>query len=117
MCLSRRAAANARGVKAFRRNGVCLPGSWSTQLVKIFVACSFSLGLAGCGGLSASSSCKTFLSASQQAQVSAVEALAGKYNTPAYATPLGEPEVAYYCAGNPNSSLAKFFEGARGAGF
>ncbi len=61
------------------------------------------------GGLSASSTCKDFLSASASDQDQIVTKLAGQYNKPDYATPLGEPDVPYYCASNPNVTLGEFF--------
>jgi hypothetical protein len=72
--------------------------------------------LAGCGGsgLSESSTCQQFLAASQQDQQSIVEQLAGKYQKPAYATPLGMPEVPYYCSSHPNITLKQFFSFAQG---
>ncbi len=64
------------------------------------------------GGLSASSTCKDFLSASASDQQQIVSQLAGQYNKPDYATPLGGPEVPYYCAANPTVTLGQFFSHA-----
>jgi hypothetical protein len=73
------------------------------------------LALAGCGGsgLSASSTCQAFLSASPSDQQAIIDKLAGQYNKPVYTTPLGEPEVAYFCASNPTVTLGYFFEHAQ----
>lgn len=75
-----------------------------------------SLGLAvtSCqgGGLSASSTCKDFLNASASDQQQVVSQLAGRYNKPDFATPLGQPDVPYYCASNPNVTLGEFFSHA-----
>ena len=68
-----------------------------------------SLALAGCGGLSASSTCTDYLNASSSAQLSLAQKLAGQYDKPDYATPLGEPEIAYYCASSPDTTLGQFF--------
>ena len=61
------------------------------------------------GGLSASSTCKDFLSASAADQNQIVTELAGQYNKPDFATPLGEPDVPYYCAAHPTVTLSEFF--------
>lgn len=72
---------------------------------------------AGCGGgLSASSSCKDFSEASPQEQTEAISSLSSKYNTPDYTSPLGEPEVGYYCASSPETTLGEFFEHASESG-
>jgi hypothetical protein len=69
---------------------------------------------AGCGssGLSASSSCRQFSEASPEDQATAISSLSSKFDTPEYSTPLGSPEVGYYCAGNPEVTLEEFFEQA-----
>jgi hypothetical protein len=63
--------------------------------------------LSGCGGsgLSASSSCQDFLSASTQDQDAAVSKLAGELHAPDAVTPLGRPNVNYLCANEPNMTL------------
>lgn len=66
----------------------------------------------GGGGLSASSSCHDFMDASQTEQHEIVDQLAGQYNKPDFATPLGEPEVPYYCTANPSVTLGQFFQKA-----
>jgi len=53
------------------------------------------------------------MSASPQAQQTVVDQLAQQYNKPDYATPLGSPEVPYYCSSNPNVTLGEFFERAQ----
>jgi hypothetical protein len=63
----------------------------------------------GGSGLSASSTCSQFMNASGQDQEAIVSKLAGQYQKPDYATPLGEPEVPYFCASNPNVTLGQFF--------
>jgi hypothetical protein len=70
--------------------------------------------VAGCGGLSESTSCGDFMKASPQAQQQIVVSLAGKYQKPDYATPLGMPEVPYYCAAHPDTTLGQFFASAQG---
>lgn len=71
---------------------------------------------AGCGGegLSQSSTCKDFLAADPADQQSITQQLAGKFNKPNYATPLGLPAVPYYCASHPDTTLQEFFESAGG---
>ncbi len=70
--------------------------------------------LSGCGGsgLSASSSCKDFMAASVSEQHEVVDQLSSHYDKPAYATPLGEPEVPYYCSSSPSVTLGQFFQKA-----
>jgi hypothetical protein len=85
------------------RTSVALAGALST------------LSLTACGSaLSASSSCHDFMNASGSAQHEIVDQLAGRYHKAAYATPLGEPEVPYYCSANPSVTLGEFFEKAEG---
>jgi hypothetical protein len=73
-----------------------------------------SLGLTACGGgaLSASSSCQSFMQASAMEQHEVVDQLASQYRKAAYTTPLGEPEVPYYCSANPSVTLGQFFQKA-----
>jgi hypothetical protein len=66
------------------------------------------LCLSGCmgQGLSADSSCKDYLHASQQDQMQAVDDLVAKLHAdPALTTPLGFPEVAYQCSGDSDQTL------------
>jgi len=81
-------------------------------------ACVAAIGasVAGCGAasISESSTCRQFLAASPQDQQTLVSQLAGKYQKPDYATPLGQPEVPYYCASHPDMTLKQFFEVATG---
>jgi hypothetical protein len=74
------------------------------------------LALTACGGgsLSASSSCRDFMGASATEQHEVTDQLASHYQKPDFATPLGEPEVPYYCSANPSVTLAEFFEKAEG---
>jgi hypothetical protein len=67
----------------------------------------------GCSGsgLSASSSCKDFMTASQEEQAEAISKLSSKFDTPEVATPLGTPSIAYTCSSNPDMSLEKLFHG------
>lgn len=66
--------------------------------------------LPGCGGgLSASSTCEEFANASLEEQQEAISSLSTKFKTPEYVTPLGSPEVGYYCASNPSTTLEEFF--------
>jgi hypothetical protein len=78
----------------------------------VMVICA--TALAGCGSsLSASSTCQDFLNASPSAQQQVVDQLAAQYRKPDYATPLGEPEVPYFCASNPSVTLGQFFAEAQ----
>jgi hypothetical protein len=73
--------------------------------------------IAGCGGgLSASSTCKDFSEASPEEQHEVISSLSSKYDTPDYTSPLGEPEVGYYCAGSPDTTLEEFFQHAEESG-
>jgi hypothetical protein len=75
------------------------------------------LVVSGCGGgLSASSSCKDFSEASFEEQAKVISSLSSKYDTPDYTTPLGEPEVGYYCASSPDTTLEAFFQQAEESG-
>ena len=62
-------------------------------------------------GLSASSSCKDFMTASQEEQTEAISKLSSQFDTPEVATPLGTPSIAYTCSSNPDMSLEKLFHG------
>jgi len=90
-----------------------MTGIVRTALVAVTLM-SLGLAVSSCqtGGLSASSTCKDFLNASASDQQQVVSQLAGQYNKPDFATPLGEPDVPYYCAGNPNATLGQFFSHA-----
>ena len=78
------------------------------------VTSGLALSACGAGSLSASSSCQDFMGASATAQHEVVDQLASHYRKPAYSTPLGEPEVPYYCSANPAVTLGEFFEKAEG---
>jgi hypothetical protein len=78
----------------------------SKPITIIVLLCFLILGLTSCSGsLSASSSCKDFLNASQSAQVQAIDKIAAAENAPDATTPLGMPNVSYLCAGNPSQTL------------
>lgn len=93
--------------------GVSAPGLTIGRLLPVCAALA-ALTFAGCGaaGLSESSTCKDFLAADPADQQSITQQLAGKFGKPDYATPLGMPEVPYYCASNPDTTLKEFFESA-----
>lgn len=81
------------------------------------VAVAAVLVVGGCGGgLSAGSTCKSFSEASVEEQHEVIDSLSSKYDTPDYTSPLGEPEVGYYCAGSPDTTLEEFFENASESG-
>ena len=83
------------------------------KLVCVLIA-AVALAASGCGdsGLTASSTCKDFVDASPEAQAEAISRLSGEFETPEYNTPLGSPEVGYYCAGSPETTLEEFFHNA-----
>jgi hypothetical protein len=54
------------------------------------------------------------MNASATEQHEIVDQLASKFRKPDYATPLGEPEVPYYCSANPSTSPEQFFQKAEG---
>lgn len=64
----------------------------------------------GGGGLSASSSCEDFLSASPEDQEQTISKLSSQFETPELTTPLGEPNVAYVCSSSPEMSLEEVFQ-------
>lgn len=72
------------------------------------------LALSACstGGLSGASTCHDFMNASASEQQEVVDKLASHYRKPSYTTPLGAPEVPYYCSANPTVTLRGFFEHA-----
>lgn len=76
------------------------------------VASALALSACGSSGLSSASSCQEFMAASATEQHEVVDQLASHYQKPDFATPLGEPEVPYYCSANPSVTLAAFFEKA-----
>jgi hypothetical protein len=84
------------------------------MLVGLLLLTSSGTMLTACGGsgLSASSTCSAFMAASPGAQQQVTDQLAAQYDKPDYATPLGAPEVPYYCASNPNTTLGQFFQKA-----
>ena len=82
------------------------------SMVTAGVIASFGLTACSGGGLSASSSCHEFMKASASEQHEVVDQLASQYHKAAYTTPLGEPEVPYYCSANPSVTLGQFFQKA-----
>jgi hypothetical protein len=88
--------------------------SRGTRIGTATVAVISTLALSGCGDstLSASSSCQDFMKASASEQHEVVDQLSSQYEKAAYATPLGEPEVPYYCSANPSVTLGQFFQKA-----
>jgi len=72
------------------------------------------LSACGTSELTASSSCRDFMNAPASAQHEAIDKLAAQYKKPDFATPLGEPEVPYYCSANPGTTLGAFFAKAGG---
>jgi hypothetical protein len=79
----------------------------------LFIGGRALLHLLESGNLSANSTCQDFLNASPEAQQEIVQSLAAQYHKPDYVTPLGEPEVPYYCAANPSVTLGQFFANAQ----
>jgi hypothetical protein len=84
----------------------------STSLAAAGVISCLALSACGGSGLSASSTCKEFMDASVTEQHEVTDQLASQYNKPAYSTPLGEPEVPYYCSASPTVTLGDFFQKA-----
>jgi hypothetical protein len=76
------------------------------------VLSALALGACNSTSLSASTTCGQFMSATPQQQQQVLDQLATQYNQPDYATPLGSPEVPYYCSANPNVTLGHFFKEA-----
>jgi hypothetical protein len=90
------------------------PKSLGTRWREVVCATLLATAVASCGdaGLSEGSTCKDFLAADVAEQQSITQQLAGKFDKPDYATPLGAPEVPYYCASHPDTTLQEFFESA-----
>jgi len=80
-------------------------GKW--RFLAIFaVLGALAVGLSGCSSsLSAKSSCKDFLNASQSDQIQAIDKVAAQEDAPDATTPLGMPNISYLCAGDPNQTL------------
>lgn len=76
------------------------------------VICCLSLSACAGSGLSASSTCQDFMKASATEQHEVADQLASQYKKGEYATPLGEPEIAFYCSANPSVTLGAFFQKA-----
>lgn len=88
-----------------------LPAASATVAIAGVISC---LSLSACAGsgLSAASTCQDFMKASQTEQHEVTDQLASQYKKAEYATPLGEPEVPYYCSANPSVTLGQFFQKA-----
>lgn len=87
---------------------------WGKTWVAGLLLISIVVLVSACGGnsgLSASSSCKDFGNAKPEEQVEVISKLATEYRTPELTTPLGEPDVAYACASEPEMTLETFFKG------
>jgi hypothetical protein len=88
----------------------------TSQKISALAAPLVALSLLGAGcagsGLSASSTCKDFMAASASEQHEVIDQLSSDYKKAAYATPLGEPEVPYYCSASPSVTLGQFFQKA-----
>lgn len=69
------------------------------------------LALTACApsGLSGSSTCTDFLAASADEQYEIVSTLATQYRKLDYTTPLGRPNIPYYCSNAPNMKLDALF--------
>jgi hypothetical protein len=92
----------------------------TSRKINVLAAALVAMSLLGTGcagsvlgsGLSASSSCKDFTAASASEQHEVIDQLSSHYDKPAYATPLGEPEVPFYCSSSPSVTLGQFFQKA-----
>ena len=88
----------------------------TSRKIGAFAAPLAALSLLGTGcagsGLSASSTCKEFMAASASEQHEVIDQLASHYDKAVYATPLGEPEVPFYCSSSPSVTLGQFFQKA-----
>jgi hypothetical protein len=90
----------------FRHTGV--------TVAVVGVISSLALNACGSGSLSASSTCQDFMKASASEQHEIIDQLASRYDKPDFTSPLGEPEVPYYCTANPSVTLDQFFQKAEG---
>jgi len=76
------------------------------------VASAVTFSACGTNGLTSASTCQDFMAASPVEQHEVIDQLASNYQKPDFATPLGEPEVPYYCSANSSVTLGSFFEKA-----
>ncbi|HEY1617234.1 MAG TPA: hypothetical protein VGG25_06425 [Streptosporangiaceae bacterium] len=92
--------------RAFRAVAGGGPLASAVRLVPALTLAGLLTCMAGCGNsLSAGSSCKDFMNASQSAQIQAIDQIAPKEDAPDATTPLGMPNVSYLCAGDPSQTL------------
>jgi hypothetical protein len=88
-------------------------GTWRS-LFFVAMLGALTVGLAGCShSLTAQSSCKDFLNASQSDQIQAIDKIAAQEDAPDATTPLGMPNISYLCTGSPNQTLGWAIEQSR----
>lgn len=88
-------------------------GAVIALLIVVALMSAVIYGIAQAGtGLSGSSTCQEYLAASSDDQHAVVNDLATKYGKPDFVSPLGFPEVAYWCSAQPNATLNEFFKNA-----
>lgn len=76
------------------------------SLTAIALLGCLSIALTGCSAsLTAKSSCKDFLNASQSDQIKAIDKIAPQEDAPDATTPLGMPNISYLCTGDPGQTL------------
>lgn len=93
-----------------RRNPL---GAAITVIIVLGILTAVIYGITNSGsGLSGSSTCEQYLAASSDDQHAVVNKLATQYGKPDYVSPLGFPEVAYWCTAQPNATLTQFFKNA-----
>lgn len=83
-----------------------------TRAVTVVVALATATTVTACApfGLSGSSTCSDFLKASADAQYDVVSTLAADHHKLDYATPLGRPNIPYFCSQAPNMTLDALFD-------
>lgn len=80
-------------------------GTWRSLIIVAMLG-TITAGLTGCShSLTAQSSCKDFLNASQSDQIQAIDKIAAQVDAPDATTPLGMPNISYLCTGSPNQTL------------
>jgi len=80
-------------------------GTWRSLIIVAMLG-ALTASLTGCShSLTAQSSCKDFLNASQSDQIQAIDKVAAQEDAPDATTPLGMPNISYLCTGSPNQTL------------
>ena len=87
--------------------------TYTRTITSAALLCMTAATTIACGGtaLSGSSTCADFMNATRDQQDQIINSLAVKYHRPDYTTPLGRPDVPYFCATHAQTTLEQFFSG------